>query len=101
MAVLLSQDLPLRREDLSAVTAALGAQENPPEGLLLHALTELPGGGVRVVDVWESPDLYEKFLTERLLPTMGKVFAERGIPLDGPMPEPELAEVHDLITARR
>ncbi|HEV2885285.1 MAG TPA: hypothetical protein VGX49_00105 [Jatrophihabitans sp.] len=50
-----------------------------------------------MVDVWKSPEKYERFLNERLMPTMGKVMAERGIPLDGPMPTPELLPAHDLV----
>jgi hypothetical protein len=82
MAVLLTQDLPVGREDVEAVSAEMGAKENPP-------------------DVWESTAHYERFRDDRLMPAMGKVMAERGISMDGPPPTPEFSEAFDLITGRR
>jgi CheY-like chemotaxis protein len=100
MAVLLTQDLPVGREDVEAVSAEMGAKENPPDGLIMHTFT-VTGEGVHVVDVWESTAHYDRFRDDRLMPAMGKVMAERGISMDRPPPTPEFSEAFDLITGRR
>jgi hypothetical protein len=70
------------------------------DGLILHTFIVTPEG-VRIVDVWESSAHYDKFRDERLMPAMGKVMAERGIPMDGPPPAPEFNEAFDVITGRQ
>jgi hypothetical protein len=100
MAVLLTQDLPVGREDVEAVSAEMGVRESPPEGLILHTFTVTPAG-VHVVDVWESTAHYDRFRDDRLMPAMGKVMAERGISMEGPPPTPEFSEAFDLIMGRR
>ncbi len=97
MTVLLTQDLPVRREDVEAVSAELGVRENPPAGLIVHVFTVTPEG-VHVVDVWESADHYYRFQRERLMPALGKVMAERGVPMEGAPPEPVFTEAFDLVT---
>jgi hypothetical protein len=100
MAVLLTQDLPVGREDVEAVSAEMGVKENPPDGLILHTFTVTPEG-VHIVDVWESAAHYDRFRDERLMPAMGKVMAERGVPMDGPPPAPQFADAFDVIVGRR
>jgi hypothetical protein len=100
MAVLLTQDLPVKREDVEAVSAEMDVRNNPPEGLILHTFT-LTEQGVHVVDVWESSSHYDRFRDARLMPAMGKVMAERGTALQGPPPEPQLTEAFDVIVGRR
>lgn len=99
MAILLTQDLPVGREDLEAVSTEMGVRDNPPDGLILHTFT-LTSEGVHVVDVWESSAHYDRFRDERLMPAMGKVMAQRGVPLDGPPPTPTLVDAFDVITGR-
>jgi hypothetical protein len=99
MAVLLTQDLPVGREDVEAVSAELGVRDNPPDGLILHLFTATPEG-VRVVDVWESAAHYDKFREDRLMPAMSKVMAERGVALDGPPPVPQFDEAFDVTMGR-
>ena len=100
MAVLLTQDLPVGREDVEAVSAEMDVKDNPPDGLILHTFTETPQG-VQVVDVWESAAHYDRFREERLMPAMAKVMAERGVAVDGPPPEGRFADAFDLIIGRR
>ncbi len=100
MTVLLTQDLPVKPEDLEAVSAEMGVRQDPPEGLILHTYTVTPEG-IHVVDVWESSEHYTRFRDERLMPAMTKVMAERHVSMDGPPPEPTFVEAHDVITGRR
>ena len=99
MTVLLTMDLPVKRADLEAVSTAMGVRENPPEGLLLHVMTET-SGGIHVVDVWDSKEAFEKFNSDRLTPTMQKVMTERNVSLDGPPPEPTFSEAFDVVKGR-
>jgi hypothetical protein len=56
-------------EEYRAVTEALG--QNPP-GRLFHFAGPTEEGWT-VVDVWESQEAFDAFLTERLLPVVRKV----------------------------
>jgi hypothetical protein len=97
MVVLMTMDVPLTREDVEAVSAAVGP--DPADGLIAHVMTETPDG-VHVTDIWESQEDFQKFSDELLLPTMQKVLGERGISLDGPLPEPTFEEAFDLLRGR-
>ncbi|MDX6647925.1 MAG: hypothetical protein QOK40_3652 [Miltoncostaeaceae bacterium] len=48
-----------------AVIARMDLQNNPPEGCLVHMAGPTEGGW-RVVDVWESQDHFDRFVSERL-----------------------------------
>lgn len=98
MVVLMTMDVPLPREDVEAVSAAMGP-DNPPNGLIAHVMTET-ADGVHVVDIWESQEEFQKFSEDLLLPTMRRVLEERGISLDGPPPEPTFEEAFDLQRGR-
>ena len=52
-----------------AFLEALG--EEPPEGLILRCAGPT-AGGIRVVTVWESKAAHDRFIAERLYPTMQK-----------------------------
>ena len=41
------------------VNQRVNPPDNPPEGLIFHSAGPLPGGGWRIVDVWESRDVFE------------------------------------------
>jgi hypothetical protein len=97
MAVLLTQDIPLSREALEAVTTEMGVRLKPPDGLIVHLMTEIPEG-VHVVDVWESTEQYEQF---RLTPAIGKVMADRGIVAPDKLPKPVITAAHDLVRGRQ
>ena len=99
MVVLLTMDLPISREDLEAVSSAMGIQDDPPDGLIAHVMTAT-ADGVHVVDIWESQDHFQQFNTARLGPTMQTVFSERGVALDGPPPEPTFDDAFDLVRGR-
>jgi hypothetical protein len=40
----------------------------PPTGLIAHFATPREGGGWQVIDVWESEEVFRRFLEEQLIP---------------------------------
>ena len=99
MAVLMTMDIPIARAHLEAVSAAMAVQDDPPDGIIAHVLTET-SDGVHVVDIWESQADFQKFNDERLMPAMQKVLSERGVSMDGPLPEPTFDEAYDVVRGR-
>jgi hypothetical protein len=78
-------------DDYDRVTAELGSVD--PDGLILHVAGESPGGGLRIIDVWESKEHYERFRDELLVPAF-----ERAIGAQGPtQPQEEELNVHNLV----
>jgi hypothetical protein len=55
----------------------------PVEGGIAHSAGEGANGTVRIVDIWESREAYDRFRDERLLPAM----QEAGIEMSGGGPE--------------
>jgi hypothetical protein len=99
MAILMTMDISIGRADLEAVSDSMGVQNNPPEGLIVHVLTET-SDGVHVVDIWESQADFQKFSDERLMPAMQQTLTERGVSMDGPLPEPTFDEAFDVVRGR-
>ena len=100
MTVLVTADLPVSRADVEAVGQDMAdVYDNPPEGLITHIATETDGG-VHIVDIWESAEHQQRFMAERLGPSVAKVMQERGIPMDGPPPPFVITEAFDLIRGR-
>jgi hypothetical protein len=62
-----------------------------PSGALFHWVTKTDDG-MRVTDVWESRDVFEKFAQEKI----GPLSAEVGLPNP---PETQFFEVHNYLTA--
>ncbi|MGA2521100.1 MAG: hypothetical protein ABSG81_09815 [Acidimicrobiales bacterium] len=63
-----------------------------PEAELFHWVTKTDKG-IRVVDVWESRDAFERFAEDKLAP----VFLE----IDMPGPEIQFFEVHNYFSGGR
>jgi hypothetical protein len=63
-----------------------------PAGGLLHVAGPSPTGGWRVIEVWESADAANRFLTERFLPALKAAGAS------GPPPQPQVWPVHRYMT---
>jgi hypothetical protein len=99
MAVLLTLDLPVDRAALEAVSESMGVREDPPDGLIVHVLTEI-SDGVHVVDVWESEAAFQAFTEQRLMPALQAVLGDRGISLDPATLKPTFDDAFDLVRGR-
>ena len=73
MAVGVLQEFEATRDQYDAVNEKLDPMSNPPQGLILHAASDIGGGKFRVYDVWESEDAWNKFRDERLGPAVAEV----------------------------
>jgi hypothetical protein len=99
MAVLVTMDFAVKLEDAQRVTDEMGARENPPEGLIAHVATDT-GGGVHVVDIWESAEHFQKFAESMLMPAAQKVMDELGMTM-ADAPDPKIEEAYDLVVGRQ
>jgi hypothetical protein len=63
-------ELPISREQYDKLDEEIGSDK--PEGLIVHAAGE-SGSGIRIMDVWESKQQFERFQSDRLAPAMLKV----------------------------
>jgi hypothetical protein len=87
-------DVPISREQYDKLDTELGGHN--PEGLIVHAAGE-SGSGIRIIDVWESKQQFERFQSERLGPAMRKVGIE--LPTNGGGGDPRAMQemsVHNL-----
>lgn len=84
MAYAYVQDVASSWEQYRGVAAAL--VDPHPDGLILHVAGPTDEG-VRVIDVWESEEAWQRFRTERLDPAI----AALGGP---PRPEPTFRDLH-------
>jgi hypothetical protein len=80
--------------DYERVAQAIGVDENPPEGLILHAAGE-EDGKWRMVTVWESQAAHDRFRDERILPAVRATMGDAAIDA-GPPPE-ESFEVKHIV----
>lgn len=83
MAVAYVQEFPIVGGDTSttnydAVTKALNLGR-APDGLIVHtAGFDHEKGVFRILDIWESRDAGERFMTEQLQPVLERFMAEAG-----------------------
>ncbi len=80
-----TQDVPIDAAFHARLMEVLGPEL--PTGLVMHLATELPDGGLRYVDVWESEADCDRFVDERLHPALGLLLAD--VFGDDLPPEPE------------
>ena len=74
MAVVMTMEWPgVSQKEYLAVLNELQLDAKPAKGLLFHVATFAQGGGMRVVDVWESPDAFKTFSDQRIVPAVQKV----------------------------
>jgi len=66
-----------------------------PDGLLAHASAAIDGG-LRVRDVWESMDHWDKFREGTLVPTIGRTLGDRAV-----APETTTRELHTFYAHER
>jgi hypothetical protein len=92
MAVVLSMNFTgLGQREYDGVCAAINFPENIPDGLLVH-LAGATSGGWRVIDCWESQQLFDRFLRDTLTPAMRQ--------LNVLQPEVETITTHRVVTQR-
>jgi hypothetical protein len=91
MAVVVIQDFESTRDEYDQVVEKLDAESNPPDGVIVHTGMDIGGGKMRVVDVWESEDAYQKFVQERLIPIIAEVSP------DAPQADIQVHEVIEMV----
>jgi hypothetical protein len=91
MAIALLVDNPHGSQEIyDRVREVLGVDEAPAGGIL-HVAGPSPNGGWRVIEVWETQEACQRFVTERLLPAFEAVGAT-------PPPAPEVWPVAGLMS---
>lgn len=79
----------ITKEMYEALRKEVDWEHQHPDGVVLHtAAFDNSGANFRVVDIWESEEHLNKFVTSRLLPVMKKI--------NMPMPEGELFQINDV-----
>jgi hypothetical protein len=85
-------DFQATTEQYDEVERNVDVENNPPDGLIIHTAAA-DGQTMRVVDVWESADQFNRFREERLGAAVSAVMGEAP-PDDGP--GPEITELHNV-----
>jgi len=89
MAVAMVVDNPEGSQEIyERVRERLGLEK--PAGGILHVAGPSPGGGWRVIEVWDSEDDARRFVTEHLMPAFEAVGAHAP-------PPPQLSPVHSYM----
>jgi hypothetical protein len=78
------------REQYDAIAERINA-EGIPDGAVIHTAAETPDG-VRIMDVWESREAFERFQEERIMP----LARELGIDMSSGQ-EPKVLELFEVI----
>jgi hypothetical protein len=80
------------------VKRRMGVQDDPPAGLIVHT-AGTDGEDFRIVDVWETPEAWETFRDERLLPTVREVVSELPSARQAAARPPDVRvyDLHDLV----
>ncbi len=73
-----SDDLTTTNYD--AVTERMGIDADRPEGLLLHCAGFTEDGRFRMLDIWTSDELEQRFTAERLMPAIRAVAGDTPAP---------------------
>ena len=96
MTVLVEMDMPMPRELIEALGDKMGLRAHAPEGLVSHVLSET-GDGCHVMDVWDSPETFERFRDSQLVPQMMAFLQERGMQPPEQLPDAKYTTVYDLV----
>jgi hypothetical protein len=93
MAVALRLDFTkLGLDDYDGICKALNFPAEWPDGLIVHGSTEVDGR-LRVLDIWESRQNFDRFVESRLQGAMGQAVGDRG-----EVPEITEMELHTFYT---
>jgi hypothetical protein len=77
-------------EDYDQAREAVGWEREPAPGGRNHVAWFEPGSGLRVVDVWDSEEDFQRFANERLMPGL----ASAGLLEGKGEPEVTFAQLH-------
>ena len=77
-----------------AINEQLSVDGTWPEGCLIHTAGFAEDGTFRIFDVWETREQKDRFMSERLMPLIEKLLADR--PDLGPPSREQTYELHDL-----
>ena len=99
MTVMVEMDMPMPRDLIEALADEMGVRTNAPEGLVAHVLSET-ADGCHVVDIWDSPEMFERFRDNQLVPEMTRMLQARGMTPPEHMPDPKYTPVYDLVRGR-
>lgn len=91
MAVLYIVDNPSASTELYDKVRARLKDEGQPSGALYHIAAKREGGGLIVVEVWESEEA-----RERWSPKVDKAISELGGPA---RPKPQKYQIHNILSA--
>jgi hypothetical protein len=83
-------DFPLPAEEYDRLDSAVGPN---PEGLLVHIAVK-SGDGMKIIDVWESKEAFERFERDVIMPATEQAGTAAAEGAGGP-PREEF-EVHNL-----
>jgi hypothetical protein len=73
-----------------SLNAAIRFPADVPEGLMSHVAAEIEGG-LRIVDVWESSEHFDRFVEEKLGPALGLIEGAEAIS----PPQPQVAPLQN------
>lgn len=93
MAYSFQQDVPITMDVYRKVLDGLGP--TPAEGLIVHMAIQLEHG-LRYIDVWESQELHERFVEDRLHAVVGDVLRGEGFEQMPPEPKMVSLDVRDV-----
>jgi hypothetical protein len=102
MTVVMQQTMPegMTTEILDEVTRQMGAETDPPAGLIVHTHFTRDGR-VQVMDVWDSEEDYAAFRDRTLMPAMQKVASEHGMDMtQAPAPNTVVSTVAGLVRGK-
>jgi hypothetical protein len=91
MATVMSMEWPgVAPEQYEQVMTILDLDANPPDGGVFH-VSGFTGGSLRVLDVWESEQAWDRFLNERIMPAVEQAGIET-------QPQVEVYPAHNVYT---
>jgi hypothetical protein len=81
------------------VNARVNPPGNPPAGLIFHSSGPSPtGDGWRVVDVWESRDVFDRFFQSTVGGVLTEIVGAEAL-AEGPQPEITSWPIHNYTLA--
>ena len=92
MAILMQMQAPeWTKEQYEQLAQAVAPGGKAPAGCLFHVSAPLQGGGVQVIDVWESQEAMQRFTEQQVMP------AAQRLGMAQPAQAPQVTEIHNFI----